>query len=313
MIHTSACWPGPSLACAVASCQNLSKSPECNERMNTNRMWLRAGVLVLSLSVSPWALADLPADIEADRLVLAAEEKIAQQDYDSARDYLERVGPLKAEPRPVYYYLFGQVLLRDGSLEKAQNYLADYVAKVGREGEHYDDALRLLTQIEEQLASRTDVGERQDLSALSLTGGDSEGKAYDDKVRKLFLSASLQDALVMHINSLLKSYVYLEGKVKNPDLSDRESYSVSQSGRTDIVVSRTLVSQDAGGQAQLSTDKLGALGVSPFVSYRCSKAVDSCVIRHPVTGGDWMRIAYDEAGARELSTALTRLIKALQR
>lgn len=275
------------------------------------RVWLNATVLALSLS-APVVLA-LPADIEADRLVLAAEEKIAQQDYDGARAYLERVSPLKVEPRPEYYYLFGQVLLREGNLEQAETHLSDYVAKVGREGEHYDYALRMLTQIEEQQASRKDVGDRQDLTAIGLEAGDSEGKAYDDKVRKLFLAANLQDALVLHINSLLKSYTYLDGKVKNLDRSNRESYSVSLGGKTDLVVSRTFVDQNEGGQAQLSTDKLSVLGVSPFVSYRCSKAVDSCVIRHPVTGDDWMRVAYDEAGAKEIATAMTRLIKALQR
>lgn len=284
--------------------------------MKTPRHFLRATALACLIAVPVQYVLALPAEIEADRLVLAAEEKIAQQDFEGARLYLERVEPLKAEPRPVYYFLFGQVLLREGSLEKAQSHLSDYVAKVGREGEHYDDALRLLTQIEEQLDSRKDVAatrDRQDLKAIGLEAGDSEGKAYDDKVRKLFLSANLQDALVMHVNSLLKSYVYLEGKVKNPDLSARESYSVSLAGGTDIVVSRTQMTPSAGGHAELSTDRLNSLGVSPFVTYRCSKAVDSCVIRHPVSGDDWMRVAYDEAGAKEISTAMTRLIKALQR
>lgn len=284
--------------------------------MKMRRIVLQAVVLAMSIAVPVRHALALPAEIEADRLVLAAEEKIAQQDFEGARLYLERVGPLKAEPRPVYHFLLGQVLLREGSLEKAQTHLSDYVAKVGREGEHYDDALRLLTQIEEQLDSRRDVAairEKQDLKAIGLEFSDGEGKAYDDKVRKLFLSANLQDALVLHINSLLKSYVYLEGKVKNPELSARENYSLSRAGDTDIVVSRTQVSPGSGGQAQLSTDRLNTLGVNPFVTYRCSKAVDSCVIRHPVSGDDWMRIAYDEAGAKELSTALTRLIKALQR
>lgn len=277
---------------------------------------MRAALLSAMMMTSSLVLA-LPADIEADRLVLAAEEKIAQQDFEGARSYLQRVEPLKVEPRPVFHFLYGQVLLREGSLEQARNHLTDYVSRVGREGENYDDALRLLTQIEEQLDSQEQVsastGKLQDLKAAALESGDSEGQAYDDKVRKLFLSANLQDALVMHINSLLKSYVYLEGKVKNPAVSDRESYSVSRSGKTEIVVSKTVVSNSSNGQAQMSTDKLNVLGVGPYVTFRCSPAVDSCVVRHPVTGDDWMRIANDEAGARELATALTRLIKALQR
>lgn len=274
---------------------------------------LPPALLALCLMFPLPALAQLPAAIEADRLVLAAEEKIAQQDYDGARGYLERVAPLKTEPRPVYHYLFGQVLLQEGKLEEAQRHLADYVAKVGAEGTHYEDALRLLTRIEEQAASRQDASARPDPVALGLEAGDSEGRAYDDKVRRLFLAATLEDALVMHINSLLKSYVYMEGKVKNLALSDRESYSLSLNGQKEIVLGRTVVDQSAGGQVQLSSDRLSPLGVNPYVSYRCSKAADSCVIRHPVTGDDWIRVAHDEAGAREIATGLTRLIKALQR
>lgn len=256
----------------------------------------------------------LSADVEADRLVLAAEEKIAQQDFDAARQYLERVGPLKTEPRPVFHYLFGQVLLREGSLEQARQQFTDYVEKVGRDGSHYDDALRLLTRIEEQLASRQEVATRTpDLKAIGLEAGDSEGKAYDDKVRKLFLAASLPDALVLQVNSLLKSWVFMEGKVKNPALSRQESYRVSLAGKTEIVVTRTDLNPAAGDQARLSSDKLNVLGVNPFVAYRCSKATDSCVIRHPVSGDDWLRVAHDEAAAKEIATALTRLIKSLQR
>ena len=286
--------------------------------MTRQRHLISATLLALCLSFTQIPALALPAEIEADRLVLAAEEKIAQQDFDGARGYLERVEPLKVEPRPTYYYLFGQVMLREGSLEKAREYLTDYVSKVGREGENYDDALRLLTQIEEQLDSRQEVtatrDKMQDLKAIGLEANDSEGRAYDDKVRKLYLAGNLQDALVLHINSLLKSYTYLAGKVKNPELSDRESYSVSLSGKNAIVVSKTDVNHTSGnGQAQMSTSRLDTLGVNPFVSYRCSKAVDSCVIRQPVNGQDWIRIADDEGGAKELALALTRLIKAQQR
>ena len=262
-------------------------------------------------------LLALPADAEADRLVLAAEEKITQQDFEGARSYLERVGPLKTEPRPVYYFLFGQVLLRDGSLEQAEKHLNNYVTKAGREGEHYDDALRLLTQIEELRTSHQEVTakrEPQDIKAIGLDAGDSEGKAYDEQVLRLFPARTLRDALVMQVNSLLQSWVYMEGKIKNPDLSPRESFRVSLSGSNDIVVTRSSIDPAAaGGQAQLSTQRLGVLGVNPYVTYRCSNTSDSCVIRDPVNGDTWMRIAYDESGARELSTALTRLIKALQR
>lgn len=280
----------------------------------TMRVWLAASLLVLS---SPLAQA-LPADMEADRLVLAAEEKIAQQDFEGARQYLERVGPLKAEPRPDFFYLFGQVKQHDGDLPGAEKQLSQYVSKTGREGEHYEEALRLLTQIEEQLRSQKDVAAGRDkagdLKAAGIEASDTEGKAYDDQVRKLYPAASLQDSLVTHINSLLRSYIYLEGKIKNPDTSNRESYSLSVKAPSEILVTRNVRDSAVNnGQASLSVVKINAFGVSPFVSYRCSGVTDSCLLQNPASGEAWIRIANDEKAAKDLSTALTRLIKALQR
>lgn len=270
-----------------------------------------------ALLLSSGSLFALPADIEADRLVLAAEEKIAQQDFESAKGYLQRVTPLKVEPKPTYHFLYGQVMLHEGSLEKAGEQLTEYVQKVGREGEHYDAALRMLTQIEEQLQSRQDVSDSRgsaDLKAAGIESGDTEGQAYDERVRRLYLSGTLKDSLVLHVNSLLRSHQYLEGKVKNAATSPRENYSLSVNAPSEILVSKTVHNNPAAnGQAEISISRINAFGVSPYVSYRCSKPVDSCVIQNPVNGEDWIRVAHNEDGARELSTALTRLIKALQR
>ncbi len=278
------------------------------------RMSLLVSVLTLS---SPLALA-LPAEMEADRLVLAAEEKIAAQDFEGARQYLERVEPLKTEPRADFHFLFGQVKLHDGDFRGAEQQLTQYVKKAGREGEHYEAALRLLTQVEEQQRSQKDVAagrdKSADLKAAGIEAADTEGKAYDDRVSKLYPAASLAASLTTHINSLLRSYPYLEGRIKNPETSNRENYSLSVKAPSDILVTRTVHNSAVNnGQAAISVDKINAFGVSPFVSFRCSPVTDSCLLQNPANGEDWMRIANDEKAARDLSTALTRLIKALQR
>ena len=288
--------------------------------MNRIPMLLRgplAALLMLLLMLQNTAVLALPADIEADRLVLAAEEKIAQQDFDGARQYLERIAPLKVEPKPVYHFLYGQVLLNDSKLEDADIQFSQYVKKVGREGEHYEAALRQLTQIEEQLRSQEAVASREksaDPKAASIEAADPEGKAYDDRVRTRFPAVSLQDSLAQAANSVLRAHPYLEGKIKNADTSNREAYSVSVKAPSELLVTKTSHNSAVNnGQAELSVEKFNAFGVSPFVSYRCSATTDSCVLQNPVSGDDWIRIANDEAAARELTTALTRLIKALQR
>ncbi|MBA55867.1 MAG: hypothetical protein CMK89_15540 [Pseudomonadales bacterium] len=275
-------------------------------------------ILLFCLSLAATRVLALPADMEADRLLLAAQAKLDDQNFEAARGYLSRIDGLKVTPAPKFYYLSGLIALHYGELQKASDLLSRYVEEAGREAEFYEPALNKITLIEEQLQSQEAVSQsREQLREIKASGGierdDTAGKAYDDKVRKLYIAPTLKDSLVLHINSLLSSYEYLEGRIKNRDTSPRLEYQVSVQGPSQLSVVRKQVDPSAGGQASLSSSSLDAFGVNPFVSYRCSKATDQCVIRHPATGADWIVIARDESAAKELSQALTRLIKALQR
>lgn len=284
-----------------------------------NRLLPPLLMLATLLLPLPVYAQSLPAEMEADRLVLAAEEKMARQDYEGARQYLARVAPLKVEPGANYFYLFALVKQHDGDLEDASAQFAQYVKKAGRDGDHYEEALRQLTLIEEQLRSREAVtaartGTQAGLKSAGIQIADSEGTAYDARIRQQFPAGTLAASLVLHINSLLHAYPYLEGRIKNPDTSPQEHYSLAVKDRGEVLVTRTARGSGVPqGQAAFSVSRVNAFGVSPFVSYRCSPASDSCLIRNPVDGSDWIRIANEEDTARELSTALTRLLKALQR
>ena len=260
----------------------------------------------------------LPAEIEADRLVLAAEEKLASQDFEGARRYLKRVDALKVTPEPQYYLLSGKVFVHYGELSKAQEALSRYVETAGRESEAYQDALRLITQIEETQASQQAVALERDKrkqsgisNALEVT--DSESKAFDANIQKLYLSDTLSGSLVLYINSLLKSYTYQEGKIKNRDTANREEYVIAVADPAEIQLTKREIDPQSAGPASISVTRLDAFGVNPFVSYRCSKMADFCEIKHPVDGSPWIKLAYSESAAGDLSKALTRLVKALQR
>ncbi|MCG8537799.1 MAG: hypothetical protein MI808_22145 [Pseudomonadales bacterium] len=275
-------------------------------------------VVGVALFASAGAALGLPAEMEMDRLMLAAEGKLAKRDYDAARTYLERIGELKLQPQAKFHFLAGQVALHYGELDKAQQHLSEYVEQSGRETDLYEPALEMITQIEEKLQdqqaaqeSRAQVKEIKTASGIQLT--DVQGLEYDKSIQKLYLGRDVESALVLHVNSLLKSYMYLEGRVKNLATSNRLEYGVSVKAPSQVLVSKTEKNPAQSGQSAISTSSLDAYGVNPFVSYRCSKAADKCFIKHPVNGKDWMVIAYDEGGAAELSQALTRLIKALQR
>ncbi|MAR89669.1 MAG: hypothetical protein CML06_02140 [Pseudomonadales bacterium] len=288
---------------------------------------LIASVGVLLLCWGRFVLA-LPAEMEADRLILAAEEKLSAGQHEAAREYLQRVDQLEVTPEPKYHYLAGQLALHYGELEAAKEHLTGYVESAGRDGEFYQESLRMLTRVEEQQQSQEAIARsRQQLQQIQSGGGlgsgggadqdasagDVAGKAYDQRIQQLYIAPSLQESLVLHINSLLSAYQYLEGPVKNRDLSPRLEFRVSVQPPSQLSVVRKDIDPQSGVQATLASTSLDASGVNPFVQYRCSKAADQCVVRHPVTGADWLVIARDEAAARELSKALTRLIKALQR
>ena len=260
----------------------------------------------------------LPAEIEADRLVLAAEEKLASQDFDGARRYLERVDALKVTPEPTYYFLSGKVFFHYGELSQAREALSHYVEAVGRDDASYQDALRLMTKIEETQASQEAVAlEREKLkqggvsSALEIT--DTEGKAFDSKIQKLYLSDTLTGSLVLYINSVLKSYTYQEGKIKNMDTATREEYAIAVAEPAEIQLTKKQIDPQSVDPASISVSRLDAFGVNPFVTYRCSKVADFCEIKHPVDDTPWIKFAYNETAATDLSKALTRLLKALQR
>ncbi len=283
---------------------------------------LVAGVLLSSLICQggAWALAP---DIEMDRLLLAAQESIGQGDYVHAIGFLERVPPLKVTPPAQYYFLEGKARFETGDMAAAKPMLERHVEMAGRNGEHYQAALQMLTRIEQQAqehardqqnAVATQAGIESAVSSTVSEDG-RRGEAYDARVQSLYLGAPLAEALVTHINGLLRTYAHVEGKIKNLSRDDGIRYGVSVRGRGELLLTETRRIKTATGtsQNQIEVLPLNAFGVSPFVSYRCSKPADSCFIKHPVSDEDWIRVAYDERGASELAMALERLLKALQR
>lgn len=256
-----------------------------------------------------------------DRLLLAAQERIEQQDFHGAIGFLERIPPLKVAPPVQYYFLEAKARYETGNAAAAKPLLERYLENAGRDGEFYQPSLQMLTRIETQAhetlqQQQKDVvakaGEETSVSAAS--GEERRGEAYDNNVKKLYLGQSLAEALVTHINGLLRTYAYLEGKIKNMDRSDGLQYSVTVRGRGELMVTETRRVKSAGGsQNQINVLSLNTFGVNPFIEFRCTKNADSCYIKNPSDGSDWIKIAHDEKGASELALALERLIKTMQR
>ena len=275
---------------------------------------LGRGLACLSLC---WAMSayGLPPEIEADRLILAAKEKLAEDNYAAARDYLERVTPLKIEPPAAYHLLYGRVHYQADAWQEAKQHFEAYVEMAGKEGDAYVETLKLITELEETLSNKVEVEETTEktkTSAIQLA--EKQGTQYDEKVAQLYLDPSLTQSLVTHVNSLLKSYRFIEGKIKNVEKNDYIDFKLSLAKNRELILTRRDISRSLSGDlSELSVTRLNAFGIDPNVEYRCSKESDSCTIKHPLNQKEWIKISRDEEGAQEITKALTRLLKALQR
>lgn len=282
------------------------------------RLWAKgkflAPVLAVFLLFSAPAAYSLPPEIEVDRLILAAKEKLAVQDFSAARQYLERVAPLNVQPPAEYYLLYGRVYYQADAWAQAKAHYEKYVEMVGKDGESYEQSLKLITELEETLAERPETSASPEASSTAIALPEKQGVKYDQRVAELYLDPSLTQSLVTHVNSLFKSYRYVAGKIKNPERNDYVDFKLSLNKNRELVLTRRDVNQEGGGPvSELSVSRLSAFGIDPNIEYRCSKETDSCTIKHPLDQREWIKISRDEHGAEEISKALTRLLKALQR
>lgn len=276
------------------------------------RSALAVTVLATSLSVAGTAFA-LPPEIELDRLLLAAESAFAESDIPGAADYLQRIEPLGVELPAQYHWLKSKVLVEQAQWADARHHIERYLTDAGREAPHYQQALQLLTRIEQAEGPALPPQGATHDPAITLIKN-QQAANYDKQVQSLYLGDNVTESLVTHLNALLQAYRYLDGRVKNLERSDRIEYSLSVRDGSTLVIARRDIKQTAGGpRTVLNMSYLGVFGVDPLVKFRCSDAADNCTFRHPVDGSDWLQIAYNESGAQEIAVAMTRLLQALQR
>ena len=102
---------------------------------------------------SCWGASRLqPPDIQVDRYLMQAEEKIGKQDFAAAKAALGRILDLQEEHGleipEAFYFRYAEVLERVGLYEEAIEAVTSYLTMAGRDGERYREALRLLNSVE---------------------------------------------------------------------------------------------------------------------------------------------------------------------
>ena len=112
---------------------------------------LAAGVGTVQLTAQ-----ELPPAIQADRLLLQAEQHIQANDYAAALASLDRILELRDEHGleipAAFWFNHARVAMQGGDPEQARTSAVRYLQLAGQDGEHYLPALELLNEAEALLA-----------------------------------------------------------------------------------------------------------------------------------------------------------------
>jgi hypothetical protein len=113
-------------------------------RMTT--MLLVAQFLIFAGAVLP--VSALPPEVEADRLLLSAGEKMDKKDYTGAGQDLDKIKALGVKLPVEFYYQNGRYLASMRNAAEAKKNLETYLDKAGKEGKFYQQALKLFSLVE---------------------------------------------------------------------------------------------------------------------------------------------------------------------
>ena len=131
-----------------------------------NTMIRLSAVLLMAIACASTANAQLPPEIQVDRLLVQAERETAEGNPWSAAYTLEQALQLYEEHGleiPANFWIrYAQALQAAGLHEAAVEASTRYLQEAGREGEHYQTALRLLDVAEDDLvAARREEARRR--------------------------------------------------------------------------------------------------------------------------------------------------------
>jgi len=267
----------------------------------------RSVVLIAALGVAGQVQALAP-EHEMRRLMLATEEAVNAENWGEAGEYLNRLQQLEAEKPPEYFFYRGQVMLQAGHLNEAQSALEAYVTQAGTEGSHYQQALKLITDVERTRKSGS-ADQANGKQPPKVAVIEPAGNQRIASLRKLYLTNNDRDALLMHLNSLLDVAGWrADQAVVRLDKPADIAYEVSA---TDSVISFQEIRRD-GGSLVRKTQTMEVYGVNPMIEWGCEAAVASCWIYDPRDGSRLMQLGFNRERAGEIAQTLGQLVRNLQ-
>ena len=139
----------------------------------------------------------------------------------------------------------------------------------------------------------------------------SERDDYLTQLKEQHATDSDLTALQAQVNSLLSEHALLKGYQVGHAQPEDVLYSV-QIPRKGVLQIRE-ERHDAAGHIAVRHHNLNVYGLTPFFSQRCTNKAVDCVILHESQKAPVLRIVRHPDGARELSTAMSYLVREIQR
>lgn len=247
---------------------------------------------------------------EADRLILAAEEAIAANSYSQAAEHLNKARQLGISLPAEYDFFYGKLLQQRDEPTRARTHLENYADQAGSSGEHYREALSLITQIEQQRGGSRQANGASSEGTAELSWADNQ-QQYVEQIQALYKSSDPSKALIQHINSLLKFYAYGDERIIAASrMGSPSRHRIHTSDRGEIIsFSKFGIAEDE----PFRENRFTVYGIDPYVEHQCSPSSANCWVLHPVTSERWLQIVQNEEVAAELSKAFSQLIKRMQK
>ncbi|MCL1477482.1 hypothetical protein MIH18_05505 [Marinobacter sp. M3C] len=254
----------------------------------------------------------LPAEHEIRRLMLATEQALAAENWDDASEYLGRLQQLDGE-RPVDFYFYrGRVMQKSDLLNEAQASLEMYVTRAGKEGQYYKQSLERITEIEKLRKDRALAvvtnNSAVPLQPLVATIEAAEGQSPAD-LKKLYLADSEEQALLIHLNSVLQLSGWREDKaIVQLDQPADIRYQVEK--RNSSLLIQQITRQQ--GAMLRKSQQIDVYGISPLVKWDCEPSLATCWVYDPRDGSRLFQLGANQGQAEDIARTLGRLIRNLQ-
>jgi len=264
--------------------------------------------LTIMMQAGYGVATNLAPEHELERLMIVAKESLVAGNYGVAREALDSIENLNADPGVDYLFYRGQLEAKSENNAEASAALVSYVNEAGKGGEYYQSALRLITLLEQRKLSE------QNATTAASTEADqtlqSESQNYLSQLQELYLSQSPVRALTEHINSILAENIFVPGRLRHPQVNEGLVYKVSINSAKEVVVQESDYRLQIPGH---SMRRAAVFGVDPYVAGECDVTLRMCWIYHPVEKQErWITIADNSDALRELSKAMSQLIRQLQ-